>query len=525
MEFALSAEDRIHAIQPRVITGDMPPSLTADHGETSQEPGNRRLGRKTMAWHSRGGCKRSDPVAAEDNLLSTRPVKTAPDRSMSGPVDLIQRRRLHLAETRGLSTLIGPGPALIKDGNQQTCYLMLDLQPRQIIDLHLRGCPRDGPGSSAAWRSARDHHALGCHLEPEAGQQSHSFTTAMSIREIAPKLDVTGKSLAREFGLPLDVPKGKPLEKLGVAQEDLDHVAAHLVGHQSGPLKYYFFAALVLWGLVFLTRLGRPDGSPSAERRAWYPRAPYVAALLVALAACGFALGKSPNPMEGAVKVFKSMVGLYPSVWEKVAALGFFLVLAVIGNKLVCGWACPFGALQELLYSLPLFKRIKRRKVPFLLSNAIRATLFVVMLLLLFGVVGGRKGFVLYHSMNPFNLFSLDFDEPLIPITILTASVLALLVYRPFCQFICPFGLISWLAERISLARADRHKPLQRVRRASGRAPWTQPSHRVAGRLLAADCYSCARCLNVCPHDAISYSVVFAGRPQGENASAQALDA
>ncbi|MDD4785540.1 MAG: 4Fe-4S binding protein [Pirellulales bacterium] len=404
---------------------------------------------------------------------------------------------------------------------------MPDLQPRQTSIRYLSRL------SNAQWAWLIGSLAIcaaiitaGWILEPEAGQQSHSFTTAMSIREIAPKLDVTGKSLAREFGLPLDVPKGKPLEKLGVAQEDLDHVAAHLVGHQSGPLKYYFFAALVLWGLVFLTRLGRPDGSPSAERRAWYPRAPYVAALLVALAACGFALGKSPNPMEGAVKVFKSMVGLYPSVWEKVAALGFFLVLAVIGNKLVCGWACPFGALQELLYSLPLFKRIKRRKVPFLLSNAIRATLFVVMLLLLFGVVGGRKGFVLYHSMNPFNLFSLDFDEPLIPITILTASVLALLVYRPFCQFICPFGLISWLAERISLARVRIDTSRCNECGACIRAcPLDAAKHRVAGRLLAADCYSCARCLNVCPHDAISYSVVFAGRPQGENASAQALDA
>ncbi len=27
----------------------------------------------------------------------------------------------------------------------------------------------------------------------------------------------------------------------------------------------------------------------------------------------------------------------------------------------------------------------------------------------------------------------------------------------------------------------------------------------VAGRLFAADCYSCARCLTVCPHDAIRY--------------------
>ena len=360
--------------------------------------------------------------------------------------------------------------------------------------------------------------AVGWIMEPEADRQIPTFTTAMSIREIAPKLGVTGKSLARDLGLPLDVPKKKPLKKLGIAQEDLAHVTSHLFGHQTGRLKYYVFAGLVLWALVFLTRLGRPDGSPTSDRATWYPRAVYVITLVIAVAVCGFALGKSPNPMEGAVKVFKSMVGLYPSVWEKVVALVFFLVLATVGNKLICGWACPFGTLQELLYSLPLFRRMKRRKVPFWFSNSIRVALFVVMLVLLFGVLGKSKGFVVYHSLNPFNLFNLEFDEVPIAITIIVALVLALLTYRPFCQFICPFGLVSWLAERVSLVR---------VRVDPGRCnqcgvciqacPLDAAKHKVAGKLFAADCYSCARCLNVCPQEAISYRAGFANHPQIED--------
>ena len=349
--------------------------------------------------------------------------------------------------------------------------------------------------------------AVGWALEPGNDRFAvSSFTPMMSIREIAPKLGVTGKALARELGLPLNISKGKPLKRLGITQDDLDHATTHLLSHRPSRLKYYVFAALVLWGLVFLTRLGRPDGSPNSERKTWYPRSPYIAALLVSVAVCGFALGKSPNPMEGTVKVFKSMVGLYPSVWEKVAMLIFFLALAVIGNKLVCGWACPFGALQELLYSLPLFKRLKRRKVPFLLSNTIRAILFVVMLLLLFGVVGGRKGFVLYHYMNPFNLFDFDFDEIPVLFTIVVALGLAALIYRPFCQFVCPFGLISWVMERLSLARVriDTSRCNQ-CGLCIHACPLDAAKHKVAGKLFAADCYSCARCLNVCPQEAIAY--------------------
>ena len=341
--------------------------------------------------------------------------------------------------------------------------------------------------------------------------QTPSSTVDLSIREVAAPLGVTGKSLARELGLPLDTPKKKPLKGLGVSQEQLDHVVHHLLGHRETALKYYVFAALVLFGLVFLVRLGRPDGSPASERKTWYPRWPYVLTLVLAVAICGFALGKSPNPMEGAVKVFKSFVGLYPSVAGKIMAFAFFAVLAVIGNKLICGWACPFGALQELIYSLPMLRKLKKRKLPFVVSNTIRGALFIVMLLLLFGIVGGRKGLVVYHFMNPFNLFNFDIETVWVGATIVVALVASFGFYRPFCQFICPFGFLSWLLERLSIFRVKiDHTRCNGCRACVRACPLDAAEGRLAGKVLPADCFSCGRCLNVCPADAISYGL--AGR-------------
>ncbi len=348
---------------------------------------------------------------------------------------------------------------------------------------------------------------IGWMLEPQSDViEDPSLTTDRTIRQIASQLGTTGFTIAKELHLPRNVEKDTALAKLGIEQRQLDEVTQHLLSHQGQTLKYFIFAALSLFGLVWLVRLGRPDGSPNTERKTWYPRAPYLIVLVLAATVCGFALGKSPNPMEGAVKLFKGMVGLQPSMLAVVVAFIFFIALAVVGNKLVCGWACPFGALQELIFSLPILKRVKRKKIPFVASNLIRGGLFALMLLLLFGVVGGNKGFVVYHFMNPFNLFDLQFETPTILLTVVLALGLSLVTYRPYCQLICPFGFVSWLAERFSIARVRVNRDRCNGCGACAVAcPLPAAKHMVEGKMFGADCYSCARCLRVCPEEALSY--------------------
>ncbi len=351
---------------------------------------------------------------------------------------------------------------------------------------------------------------IGIFLNPSSKTvEEVDISLEMSIRGIAPTLGVTGKALARELGLPLDVSKTKPLSTLGVKAETLDHSVHHLLSHRDTALKYYLFAALVLWGLVFLSRLGRPAISGIKQQGQWYPRTPYIASLAISVIAAGFLLGKSPNPMEGIVKVFKSMVGLYPDPMAKVTAFLFFIGLAVAGNKLICGWACPFGALQELIYSLPILKKPKQRKLPFAFTNLIRACLFAIMLLFLFGIIGGRQGTVIYHSLNPFNLFNLDFETVSILLTVIIALLASFVVYRPFCQFICPFGFVSWIAEQFSIVRVRINKGKCIQCGACIKAcPLSAAEGRVYGNKFPADCFSCGRCLNVCPVDAIKYEPI-----------------
>lgn len=201
-------------------------------------------------------------------------------------------------------------------------------------------------------------------------REGGKITLDMTLKEAAPAYGLTGSALAKELGLPLDTPKNVPMQELGITQEKLREANEHLMGHAESTLKYYLYGAIVLWGWLFLVKIGRPEKAGLKRRKIWYPRLGYLVPVFLATVVLGFVLGKSPNPMEGAVKLFKTMVGLYPDVLAKTAAFFFFLGLAVVGNKLVCGWACPFGGLTELLYSIPWLKKLKRYKVPFWVSNS-----------------------------------------------------------------------------------------------------------------------------------------------------------
>lgn len=327
------------------------------------------------------------------------------------------------------------------------------------------------------------------------------------LRSAALALDVTPKALARELGLPLDVAKNRSLKDLGVQADRWKSVESHLRSHGGSDTGYAILVGLSFFGLLWLLALGRGPKESRKRSPGSYPSWIPVTAAVVAVAVAGFATGKSPNPMEAAVKPFKALVGLYPDPGVKWALLAVFLVLALVGEKLVCGWACPFGAWQELLHRLPGLKKLKRRLVlPGRLTLLARTLLFAAFLVVLFGVVGGRKGFVLYHGLNPFNLFGLDLDELLPWLVIGIVSLLSLVLYRPFCQLVCPFGFLSNLLSFLHLSgvKVD-PKRCTSCGACTKACPTDAMKDRFAGRVLPADCTSCARCLPVCPENAIAY--------------------
>jgi polyferredoxin len=176
------------------------------------------------------------------------------------------------------------------------------------------------------------------------------------------------------------------------------------------------------------------------------------------------------------------------------------LLLTVIGNKVFCGWICPLGCLQEGV--LLISKRPRTLKCSFFTSNAVRSSLFVCFIIFLFLWKGN-----IYDFFNPFEIFHWHFTPHLIIIVslVLVASVV---FYRPFCQLVCPAGLITWLFEHMSLfAVRKNNQRCTHCKKCINESPCRAIEAIIENRNAVPDCFACGACIASCPEDALTFSL------------------
>jgi len=92
--------------------------------------------------------------------------------------------------------------------------------------------------------------------------------------------------------------------------------------------------------------------------------------------------------------------------------------------------------------------------------------------------------------------------------------IAALFVYRPWCQFFCPFGLVGWLIEKVSLFRiVVNHETCIGCRSCEKACPSTVMGAILKRDRMIPDCFACGTCIEVCPTGSIRLAAGKRGRP------------
>ncbi len=197
---------------------------------------------------------------------------------------------------------------------------------------------------------------------------------------------------------------------------------------------------------------------------------------------------------------------------------GILLLYCILFGRMICGWACPFGLIQELLYKI---KSPKVRKSP---VTRILSYFKYVVLVFFVGVVpityairgiplpafckyicpaGTIEGGLLLLS-NKLNestyfpmlnyLFTWKF---MLMISIVVGCVF---IFRLFCRFLCPLGGLYGLFNKISVfgVQVDEEKCTHCTLCVSHCKCDIQ-------HISDQECIACGECIDICPTKAISW--------------------
>ena len=156
-----------------------------------------------------------------------------------------------------------------------------------------------------------------------------------------------------------------------------------------------------------------------------------------------------------------SSIHVFPFV-----AVGLLLVGGVLAGRFLCGWVCPVGTIQELVY--------KARLLKFSIPKPLRYVKYLVLVLLVIVLpyILGEKSYGTWAYVCtycpastmiwglPRVLFGLNWPSLGALIVLGVTLVAMLFTFRPICGVLCPIGAIYGLANRISFLsiKIDREK-------------------------------------------------------------------
>lgn len=198
--------------------------------------------------------------------------------------------------------------------------------------------------------------------------------------------------------------------------------------------------------------------------------------------------------------------------------IGLLMIFGAFLGRFVCGFLCPFGLVQELLHKIPFVRKIRKlpgEKYLRWLKYVILAVFVILLPLVVLDITGtgdpwfckyicpsgtlfgGIPNILLNSGLRSAAGFLFDWK-----ITVLIiVAILSVIIYRPFCRYLCPLGAVYSLFNKISIYRytvnEDKCVSCGACQKTCGFdiKVWQNPN--------SVDCIRCGNCRAACPKSAI----------------------
>ncbi len=226
---------------------------------------------------------------------------------------------------------------------------------------------------------------------------------------------------------------------------------------------------------------------------------------------CPGALGSCPiGSLQAVLGAAKYQMTYY--------VVGLLILFGTIAGRLICGFLCPFGLVQELLYKIRSFKLQWNKRNSWLrYIKYIVLVVFVILIPLYVVDYSGlgtpafckficpagtlEAGIPLVAGNPPLQALAgalFNWKVSLLIITIIAS----IFIFRPFCYVVCPLGAIYALFNKFSFYRMEVNKHACISCQACSRT--CKMNVKITEHANSSDCIRCGECVSVCPTGAIT---------------------
>ncbi len=196
---------------------------------------------------------------------------------------------------------------------------------------------------------------------------------------------------------------------------------------------------------------------------------------------------------------------------------GILIFLGVMLGRFICGFLCPFGWFQDLLHKIPT-KKFSTKKLNALryIKYGVLAIAVIALPILLTNKVGISSPYFckyicpqgILEGGIPLSIADSNIRAALGTLftwkfgVLVTITILSVLVYRPFCKWLCPLGAFYALFNKFSLLsyHVDQNKCVS-----CGKCSRIcKMDVDITKNNAHTECIRCGECLKSCPTHAIS---------------------
>jgi NosR/NirI family nitrous oxide reductase transcriptional regulator len=293
------------------------------------------------------------------------------------------------------------------------------------------------------------------------------------------RIDISG-STGKEILIP-PVPLEEP-PQISAPEEDNSWGVAFLKAIKQ-PYIIAYLALTVLAYIAFRT-----------QKRRWR-----LVSLTFSMIYLGFFLGMCPCVL-GSLQNTLLHIGDLKTYMAQLILLSIPVISTLFWGRLFCGWVCPMGAVQQLLY-----RKEMAYKIPPRVHDVLKYLKYAVLLGLIIAVFISGKA--IFAEVDPFkSLFNLEIS--LVPTTLLVITlVTSLFVFTPWCRYVCPMGAFLAILSRLSIFKL---KFTESCKNCSACAKAYCSSKVISSGeqvpvISNGECTRCGECQSRCPREAIVF--------------------